>query len=400
METIQLRDWRERIHRELTGNILPFWFRIEKPGGGYVPEMRDDLSPVPGSPVSLILVSRLMWTYARAYRVTREQSHLDVATRAGDYLEAHFRDPADGGYVWSLGENETPLETKKQTYGQAFVVYALAEYHLATGDTVALRRAMDLFALLEEHCWKPGHDGYWEAHGRHWVPVDDVRLSSKDYNAPLTMNTHLHLVEAYANLLRATGDARVEAGCRRVLRIIRQHILRQDIPVQGLFYDADWNLLTREISPGHDIEASWLLWEAAEILKDEDLLQSLKPEVLAMAVFTLANGVGAHGGVLDEYEEGHKAGLGTNWWPQAEGAVGFLNAYQLTGEQRFLDASLAVWKYIETFIVDRVHGEWIAGRNADGAPLDRSKTGPWKACYHNGRACIELMERIDKLLHS
>jgi mannobiose 2-epimerase len=393
----RISAWRSAVEKELTDNILPFWQRIERPGGGYVAALTDDLTEIPGEPVSLILVTRLLWTYARAFRKTGDRIHRDFAGRALEYMQRHLRDLECGGYFWFLDAEGQPIDRKKQVYGQAFAIFGLSEYAMATGDETCLREARGLFELLEQHAWNPGAGGYWEAFDERWREMDDLRLGELEQNCPLTMNTHLHLLEAYTNLLRTWRAPLVETACRRVLAVLHDRILVPEKNRFGLFYDAQWNLLEETVSPGHDIEGSWLLWEAAEVIGDPGLQAEIRPAVLAMADQTLRHGVAPDGSILDEYLPGENRPLGRNWWPQAEAMVGFLNAFELTADTRYLNASLAVWTYIENQLVDPVHGEWYAGRNPDGSLLDRGKTGPWKACYHNGRACMEVLERLDRL---
>ncbi len=393
-----LQEWRPAVEQELTGNILPFWKKIEKPGGGYVGGIRNDLTVVEDSPVSLLLVTRLMWAYSHAYLEIHDTDYLGMASRAYPYLNEHFGDVQHGGYFWMLDSESNPLNRDKYVYGQAFAIYALSEYYRASGDRTALDRAMGLFALLEEKAWEPDGGGYWEAFSEDWGPLQDLRLSSKDFNTPFTMNAHLHVLEAYTNLYRASGDEQVGAATRKVLRVMLDHVVVPDRSHFGLFFDADWKRLDRIVSPGHDIEGSWLMWETANLLGDPALLEEVRAVSVAMARHTLTHGIGPGGQVLEEFEEGHPANHGTSWWSQAEGMVGFLNAWQMTGDPAFLKASHRVWEYIQSSIVDHEDGEWFAGRDADGKILSRDKVGPWKAPYHNTRACLEVLERTVKML--
>ena len=224
-----------------------------------------------------------------------------------------------------------------------------------------------------------------------------MRLGEGDLDAPKTMNNHLHLIEAYANLLRVAPEPSVKESCRRLLRVIADRIILPDTPRFGLFYDMDWNLLDPVISPGHDIEGSWLLWEAAEIIGDEDLKQEIRPLALRMAELVFATGLDTDGSVYDEIHHGQSGSETKCWWPQAEGVVGFYNAYELSGDTRYLDASKRIWSYIQEKIVDQEHGEWHWGRHSDGRLMNKEKAGPWKSAYHNSRTCLEMMARIAKI---
>ncbi|MEX0322738.1 MAG: AGE family epimerase/isomerase [Puniceicoccaceae bacterium] len=397
MDTTSLRTWRNAVEADLTGNILPFWKKLET-ADGYLGGLKNDLTPLADFPIGLIMVARLLWTYSRAHRLRGDMTYLESATRAYLYLLDHFEDKEHGGFYWMLDPAGRPLETKKQTYGQAFMIYGMSEYFMATGDTDSLKRAMALFDLLEQKTWNSESGGYWEAYGREWQLLEDVRLSDKDINAPLTMNTHLHVMEAYANLLLANRTPEVEAACRKVVRVATDRIIRPSGDRFGLFYSKDWELINEEISPGHDIEGSWLLWETAEIIDDPNLLEQVRSITLAMAEHVFQVGIDTDGGIISEFAPGHSPRLGKCWWPQSEAVIGFLNAYQLSGDSKFMDASLNAWQHIVDKFIDHENGEWFSEYTLDGQLTDLEKAGPWKSSYHNGRMGFEVVERLGKLV--
>ena len=314
-----------------------------------------------------------------------------MADRAFDELRGRFWDAEHGGTYWMLDGSGRPLSDRKQTYALAFSLYGLAEYHRATGSAEALERAVELHRAIEAHASDPAQGGYWEARARDWGPLADVRLSEKDRNAPKSMNTHLHVMEGYANLLRAWDDP----GLRERLRaLVLLHLDRILDPATGhlvLFFDERWAPVSRTISYGHDIEASWLLVEAAEVAGDPRLVERAKAAAVRMARVTLAEGAdAAHGGVFAERHEDGRLDDEKHWWMQAEAVVGFLNAFELTREEPFLDAAERAWAFVERFLVDRVHGEWRWRVRRDGTPIPGlPKVEPWKCPYHNSRAAFE-----------
>ncbi len=395
-----LYQWSTEVETELTENILPFWSRVERPGGGYIGAMENDLRVVEDAPVSLILVTRLLWTYSRAYRELGDPAHLEFARRAYAYLGHHFEDREHGGYFWILDAEGTPTNRGKNTYGQAFALYGLSEYYRASGDATALAKARHLFDLLETRVRQRASGGYWEAFAEDWSHVEDMRVTSERFNAPFTMNTHLHILEAYTNFLQADDSQAAREATRRVLRLMLDRVLVPGETHFGLFFDPEWRRLDRTVSPGHDIEGSWLMWETSGLLNDPELLAEVRRISLSMARFTLQHGLGPDGQVVEEFEEGEPPRRQTSWWSQAEGVVGLFNAYQLSGESAFLEASQRTWDYIRSHIVDPHNGEWFAGRGENGEVLSRNKVGPWKTPYHNSRACMELLERIEGILGS
>jgi mannobiose 2-epimerase len=399
--TLQLLlDFRRELEAELTGNILPFYINhaIDHERGGFYGFVSNDLVADKSAAKGVIQTTRTLWAFAQAGRVLGSQTDRAVAERAYAYTLTRFWDPRFGGLYWMLDCDGQPLETFKMVYGQAFGIYALAEFFMATGERHSLDKAIEIYNLLEEHAVDSEQGGYWEACQQDWTPdltraVDTVALS-----VVKSMNTHLHMLEAYTNLLRAWPDVGLRQRLRALIRITIDHI----VDTNGHFilhFDAGWQRLNHHISYGHDIEGSWLLVEAAEVLGDPVLLAETEAVALRMAEATLAEGIDADGGVVNE---GNPAGItdrSKDWWPQAEAMVGFFNAYELSGDRRFLEQSLASWRYIQRAIIDHRHGEWFWGVTQDGAVRNLQKTGPWKAAYHNGRACMEIMRRVDKLVN-
>lgn len=390
---------KESFQKELFSNILPYWFRL-KPDRSFVTALSNQNEPIPGTPLGLVMVSRLLWTYSRAYRLFGDESYAEMANHARNVMIDQFEDYENGGYFWSLDEAGTPLNTDKLCYGQAFSIYAFSEHFEATGNQDSLDRALSLFRILEEKAWDFEKDGYLESFNSDWTPLEKMKLGAEDLHAPKTMNNHLHLIEAFANLHRIAPSKETKETCRKTLRVIADRIILPDTPRFGLFYDMDWNLLDPVVSPGHDIEGSWLLWESAEIVGDHDLEAEFKTLSLGMAELVLQTGIDPQDhGIYNEFHLEHPSSQTKDWWPQAEGVVGFYNAYQLSGDVRFLEASKKTWNYIQNVFIDQEHGEWIWGVNANGEPLNKEKAGPWKSAYHNGRACFEMITRLQNEPH-
>ena len=395
MTASQLEKLQAEFKTELFNNILPFWFQM-KTEDGFVAALDNANQPIPGKPLGLIMVARLLWTYARAYGLYQDERHRELADHAKTVLIEKFADTENGGFYWTVDETGTALETKKQCYGQAFCIYAFSEHFEATGDEDSLVRARELFYLLEDKAWEPKSSGYLETFEADWTPLEKMRLGAEDLDAPKTMNNHLHMIEGYANLLRVAPNRETRNSCRRLLRVIKDKIILPDSPRFGLFYDMNWKLIDPVISPGHDIEGSWLLCEAAEIIGDEDLKSEFKALAKKMAQLVLDTGLESGSSVYDEFQPGENGSETKCWWPQAEGVVGFFNAYELTGEERYLKASQSIWDFIKAKFIDRENGEWFWGVHSDGRLMDKEKTGPWKSAYHNGRACFEMLTRIPK----
>ncbi len=395
-----MESLRQRVERELLSNILPFWLRyaIDSEYGGFRGQISNDLTIDPHANKGLILNARILWTFSKAYRVYKEQVYLETALRAYDYLMHHFLDQEHGGVFWLVDYRGNPVDTKKRIYGQAFAVYALAEYYLASGDDDALARAIRIHRDIERAGYDAQNLGYFETYERDWTLATDQRLSDVDMDEKKSMNTHLHMLEAYASLLRAWDEGVLRDRLQQLINIFLEQIIEPRTHHFRMFFDERWNVRSNHISFGHDIEGSWLLCEAAGILGNAALRELVRDEAVRMAQAVYDQALDADGGLLYEANPGGIIDSDKHWWPQAEAVVGFLNAYELSGQQHFHSAAQASWNFIEARIVDRVYGEWFWKVSREGAPSnDKFKVDPWKCPYHNSRTCFEAMERLDRL---
>lgn len=392
-----LRSLADRIEADLRGNILPFWIRhVALPGPrAFIGGLSNDLRVDPAAERGCLLTTRILWTYAAAYRRYAEPAHLDMAHLAYEDLMTRFHDPVHGGFYWSIAADGSVGRDRKQVYGQAFAVYALTEYHAASGRREPLDTAIATQRLIEERSRDAHHGGYLEAFDRTWAPIADMRLSEVDLNEPKSQNTHLHILEAYTNLLLIRPDDALRRTQAGLVDLMLSRILKPATGHLGLFFALDWTLRSDRISYGHDIEAAWLLTEAAEVVGDPALLARVRAAALTIADATLAEGIDTDGAI---FNEGGPAGLtDTNkeWWPQAEAVVGFLNAYQIRPDARYLDAARRAWEFIEARLIDRRHGEWFRGVTRDGTVIpSHLKVGFWKCPYHNGRTGLEAVRRL------
>jgi len=400
---VSLLDLRRRMAADLNGNILPFWAqRAFKADGNLVGVITHDLREVDDVPRHVVLCARILWTYAAAARLDPRPEWLAVGRKAFALLDGPFRDTRHGGFFWNLTSDLQPCSPRKQVYAEAFTIYGLTEWYQATGDQAALARAKEVFELIEKHAREPKFGGYIEALDADWGPLADMRLSDKDLNSPKSNNTLLHVLEAYTALLRAWPDARVRTALMDLLTVVLDRVYtEQPYPHCALFFDLEWRSLLPKFSYGHDIEASWLFWEAAVAVNDPALLARTKRAALALADGVLAHGLDPDGAVLYDGDVTGPLNTDKHWWPQAEAIVGFLNAWQLGGKPAHLEAALRAWEFTEKHVVDAQHGEWFAVLDRSGkvypdypAYADSQKIGPWKCPYHNGRACLEVLKRV------
>jgi mannobiose 2-epimerase len=397
----RLRTLANAMTHDLEGNILPFWARatVDEEHGGFFGVLSESGVPDPLAPKGGVLCARILWAFSTALRHTGDPGHRRMADRAFEELRGRFWDAEHGGTYWMLDGLGRTLSDRKQTYALAFSLYGLAEFHRATGSPVALERAVELHRAIEAHAADPAYGGYWEARARDWGPLADVRLSEKDSNAPKSMNTHLHVMESYANLLRVWDDPGLRERLGALVELHLDRILDPETGHLLLFFDQRWEPLSRAASYGHDIEASWLLVEAAEAVGDPALAERTRAASVRMARVSLAEGAdAARGGMFAERDGDGSIDDEKHWWMQAEAVVGFLNAFELTREEPFLQAAERTWAFVERFLIDRVHGEWRWRVRRDGSRIPGlPKVEPWKCPYHNSRAAFEVADRVARL---
>ena len=392
---------RASAERELRGDILPYWATraVDREQGGFFGAISVDGHPDASAGKGGVLNARILWTFSAAFRRWPEPLYREMADRAFEYLLAHFWDPEHSGLYWEVDHLGRMLQARKQTYGQAFGVYGLAEYFRATGVRAALDRAMRLFEDIEARALDPANGGYWEARGRDWQPIDDIRLSDVDLNAPFSMNNHLHVLEAYTTLALVCEDPRPRARLRAVLELVLDRIFDAQSGHLILFFDEHWRSMSGAISYGHDIEASWLICEAAGVVGDPARAARAQAAAVKMADAVLAAGYDAElGGVYkDRTADGHLE-TDKEWWPQAEAVVGYLNAYRISGREKHLAAAIKTWDFIDAFVIDHRDGEWYARVSREGVPLPGlTKVDFWKCPYHDARAMLEIMDRTQQL---
>lgn len=387
----------------LETNILRFWQErmVDYRQGGFYGRIDGYNVLHPDAEKGAVLNARILWTFAAAARVLNNTPYRILAARAYDYLMQRFMDREQGGVYWSLNADGTPLDTKKQTYAIAFAIYGLAEYVRLTNNQEALNAAIRLFEDLEAHAYKWDNEkmskcknGYVEALTRNWQPIADMRLSEKDENGVFTMNTHLHVLEAYTNLYRVLKNVqrddvqgtkeRITKQLRTLIDIFANRIFDPATGHLMLFFDEKWQPSNTHTSPGHDIEAAWLLHEALEVLGDEELLNQTLPVIHSLAQ-------AAEDDIMDEKE----------WWCYAEAVVGYIDQWKLYQDEKPIESNInlelaeTAFHYIQTHLMDRENGEWFWTILPDGTP-DRThdKAGFWKCPYHNSRMCIEIIERL------
>lgn len=391
-----IQQLKSAVREELLQNILPFWSQkmIDNQNGGFCGRIDGNNRLIPHADKGGILNARILWSFSSAYLQEKNPLYLELANRAKDFILAHFFDPEFGGTYWTISFDGKPVDTKKQIYSQTFFLYAFTEHYRASGNESSLQTAIGLFRLIEKRSFDAERNGYFEAYSRNWELLEDLRLSEKDANEKKTMNTHLHILEAYTNLYRVWKDPELARQLRNLILIFTEKIVNATTKHLDLFFDENWNSKAKIVSYGHDIEASWLIDEAARILADQELLAIVQKVCIQIAE-AACEGLQPDGSIVYEkdYTTGH-LDKDRHWWVQSEALVGFLNAYELTGNTEWRNKAMKCWKYISVNLIDKADGEWFWSISDEGiANRKEDKAGFWKCPYHNSRMCLEVLSR-------
>ncbi len=387
---------RNELLDELTHDILPFWMKeMLSEEGDFYCGISADNQKVRDEAISSIMVARILWTFSASYRILHDESYLAMAKKAKQYIVDYFYDKENSGVYWSIGFDKKVIDDKKQIYANAFTIYGLSEYYRATGDCDALKLAVKLYHNIEKYSFDEDCNGYFEAFTVDWQPIQDMRLSDKDMNEPKTMNTHLHILEAYTNLYRVWKDETLKKKLVNLIYIFKDIIIDDETKHLKLFFDENWHSSNNIVSYGHDIESSWLLYEACLVVKNSGLIADIEPYIIEIADAATEGFLPEAGMIYEMHLNNHSIDADRHWWVQAEAVIGFLNIYQSFGDEGSLEKATQCWTYIKDNLIDRTNGEWYWSIKSDGSVNSTEpKAGFWKCPYHNGRMCLEVIERI------
>jgi mannobiose 2-epimerase len=410
----ELTQYKTLFNNELHDNILSYWMKysMEKDGDGFYGAVDLNNQPVLLANKTCVLNARILWTFAAAAKMFPGKGYEEVAHNAYRVVTTDFADKVHGGFFMELSSSNKVVSDIKHTYVQAFVIYSLCKYYEFSPTQEVMKEIQNFFFQLDGKTKDPHNPGYLEAFTRDWKLYEENRMA--DNNEPKSMNTHLHLVEAFAAVYKVWKGDLIKQRLTELLEIFIHHIIRKDGHL-GVFFTADFSETADSkgiCSFGHDIEASWLLWEAAEILRDQLIKERIKPLIVTIAHAVLREGVDKDGGLfLESTRFGSHLRTNKHWWLQAENLVGFMNMYQLTGDPGYWETVKLTWDFIARCVIDHEGGEWFTKVNRLGQPFlielsdDPSpfyrndwKIDPWKCPYHNGRAMMELIQRLDGLV--
>lgn len=395
---MDLHQLKIELEKELNENILWYWMeKVYDPAGKtFYGRLNLDETPDPAANKSAVLITRILWAFSAAYRLYPKPEYKQMADEAYRLVTHYFWDVENGGLFWEITGGHQPSDTKKQFYALAFGIYACSEYYLAFDNEQARQLAVSLYMIIEAKSFNPANNGYIDVLSGDWKKISGLRLSEKEIADTMTMNTHLHILEAYTNLYRIWPDDELRLKLKNLLRLFLDKIVNRETGHFSLFFDEQWNKVGDVDSYGHDIEGTWLMYEAAELLGNPELLKEVQDIAIQMGDVVIAEAIApGHGGLWYEKENGHLC-LEFHWWPQAEAVVGFFNLWQITSDEKYLAQAFKSWDFIKNHIVDSEKGEWFWSLDANLRPHPIEKVNGWKCPYHNGRMCLEIINRINK----
>ncbi|MEH6406308.1 MAG: AGE family epimerase/isomerase [Leeuwenhoekiella sp.] len=375
-------------------SITSYWkkYSVDTDNGGFLGQRDHFNKVIPNASKGIILNARILWSYSAIANYNSKYDLLPLMQRSFEYIHDNFRDKKYGGVYWELDTHGNPLVRKKQIYAQAFTIYGLSEFYINTKNELAKEWAIELFDLIEKHAFDTEKNGYIEAFEENWEPITDMRLSDKDQNAAKTMNSHLHILEAYTSLYKIYPEEKVRIALENLISLFLEKFLNKDYNFE-LFFDMDWNLTSNTVSFGHDIETLWLLIEGAKATQNKQLLAKTRQISVPVADRFLEKGYISKKGVLNEMERSTgKIDTDRHWWPQAEAMVGLFYAYETESKKQYTQAILEIWDFTKNHIIDSQNGEWFFRVDENNIPYEQEdKLGIWKCPYHNSRACIVLL---------
>ncbi len=382
-----------QFEEHLNKKILPFWKNLrDEENGGFYGYMNFDLVIDKKYDKGCILNSRILWFFSNAYLCTKDESLIEYANHAFEFLKTYCVDKEFGGVYWAVSYKGEIIDSTKHTYNQAFAIYALSSYYDATKNKEALEIADALFELIETKC--KDEFGYLEAFNREFQPVDNDKLSENGIIAEKTMNTLLHVFEAYTEYYKVTKKEAVATQLKYMLDIFAEKVYNPVLGRQEVFFDKEWNSLIDLYSYGHDIETTWLVDLGLEVLDDKAYTEKLTPitKEITKNIYNIAY---KDHSLLNEAEHG-EVDTRRIWWVQAEAVVGFLNGYEKSPEHKeYFDAAIDIWNYIQNYLVDSREGsEWYWNLDENHKPSNEPIVEPWKCPYHNGRMCFEAIRRL------
>ncbi len=421
---ICLRKVLERMNEYFEEQLVPFWSErcIDRKNGGYLVDFDKDGIFKNTDEKYLVTQTRVLYGLSLFCKYFKNDAKYKKYAECGyNFLAKYFWDYKNYGWIWKTDNKGTSLDRGKVVYGQSFALYALCEYYLISGNKEILAFAEKTFELLQIHCSDNLYGGYYENFTENWE-LEEPGYAGGDRKS---LDVHMHLLEAYTKLYECTKK---ELHRRKLLETIELifdrmvhkkyfcglnqfNIKFENIPPIAIkrTWNADRKTDTAKVkdidgirttSYGHNLELVWLTLKAFEILK-------IKPSRYTPILEELANhsiryGLDRkYGGMFrDGPYNGKAMVLDKEWWQQSESLVGALYSYELTHDDKFLDAFINIWEFVDSKMINKKAGEWYPLLDRAGGIKLSDLGNPWKASYHTGRSMVECINKLTKILNN
>jgi len=419
MSQDRIRAYLKEIRKHLFKELLPFWqsHGEDKEYGGFLTYLDKDGKPTGETLKTLVCQTRMIYSASSAHRNNFGDGHFAQSARQGvEFLLNHFWDDEHTGWFWTCQQDGAPENRSKLTYGQSFAIYALSEYTMATGDSRGLEMAVETYKSLTALAADGEHGGFFEFMEEDWRPKRPGAYGGDRKS----LDVHMHLMEAFTNLYEASGEEQYKDDACYMIDLIFEHMLHPEHGTGIAQFSLDWQplraIIFRDVwgsdrnveddegrpldntSFGHNVEFAWLLHHSINILgldrsQYEPALRKLYDHCVAYGIDRARGGVYCEGPHQGEARERNK-----EFWQQAEALVGLLDAYELFGDERYLDAYENVHRFVMDHVINHPVGEWYPLFDENNNRLWDYMGHAWKINYHTMRSVIESEKRLARML--
>jgi mannobiose 2-epimerase len=394
----------KELKTELITQVLPYWqdTAVDKANGGYLLSDNAARPSAPATEKQLVTQARMVWGFAHAHLKhlgDGKRDYLKAALDGAQFLQKHFKDRENGGYIWTVTPEGKPLVQRKIVYGESFVIYAYVELFRASGEAVWLDEALALYRVLQSKTRDAKNGGWIEHFERDWTPIlkhdGGIQVEVGGFKSA---NTHLHLMEALSELAEASQDAAVKKSVEEALRINKKYFYPLDAGHACFHRQLDWQPVTAAssagLSYGHNVEFAWLMIRAEKVLGKEPSWDHFYAHI----DHALKYGWDQKNGGLFHRGVGDQPATDTDkiWWVQAEMLAALTNALLHQENRKYSDALDRLLAFVAKYQANPGDRIWLDTVTAEGKPKNASKAHNWKANYHDVRAIMKYVDAFSE----
>lgn len=352
----------------------------------------------------IILYSRALWFFSETAKVTGDTLLKEKADKLYLYINKYFVDHNHGGVFWEIDAKGNVVNTRKQTFAQAFTLYAYSAYYALTNKPEVLSTAQALFTLIEDRTADTENGGHLAAFAENWQPLENMAIDGGDIDAPKTLDTELHILEAYTALYNAAPSQTLSDAIKHSIALFDAYFIDQQSDRLRTHLSKDWQDQSQVMIYGHLFECAWLIWEGVCAVNSENADhnkdQYWQTIITGLIEQGLENADAQHGNIFDNKNLAtNRINIQSVWWVQAEALIAYLMQYHLTKQEKFGKAAERLWDWIKTHHIDDKSGEyneWHAVINPDLQADNVPKAFMWKGPYHNGRAMLKACQYLKR----